>query len=199
MRAMVAALAVVVVAGCASTVGTRPSTPVSTVSPTYSCTNADRTSVSPCSKESYDAAEKHLALVEEAKGVYRRQIEERKRLMAAGGVADPAPTGEIEATMADPAKSDFMQLMKYQRDQGIKPLQLKFQATMRESDQPVTPDALVTLQSCEDGRGSRYVDATGKDLGESVLLVYRWSFRRYDGALKMYASQFEPADTCPIP
>lgn len=197
MRAMVAALAVVVVAGCASTVGTRPSTPVSTVSPTYSCTNADRTSVSPCSKESYDAAEKHLALVEEAKGVYRRQMQERIRILSSGGVVDATPTPEIEATMADPAKSDFMLLMRYPKDKGIKVVGYKFSAKMQESATLVPSDADVALDVCEDGRGSVFLDAEGKDLGESQVLVARWAFKRTAGSLKMYSAEYRDVP-CPV-
>ena len=52
---------------------------------------------------------------------------------------------------------------------------------------------------CIDRRGSIYIDRNGKDLGESSGIVLdRWGFKRFDGKLKMYYSNFEVVEACPF-
>ncbi|MDO5287126.1 MAG: hypothetical protein Q4G45_09965 [Actinomycetia bacterium] len=195
-----AVLAAALLAGCSGSPAAAPSSlPEPTRSPTYGCVRPDgSSSPTPCTPQEYQQSREQAALVEEATAVWRRQFEEERRLTLAGGLASLTPTPEIEATMADPGKTDLMAILKMQHDQGITTVKLEDRLTTRWDPTPVDSEALVTLQGCVDGRGSIHVDRNGKDLGESGIILHRWGFKRVDGKLKMYLDVAEDVTSCPF-
>ena len=196
-----AVLAAALLAGCSGSPAAAPSSlPESTRSPTYRCARPDgSSSPTPCTPQEYQQSREQAALVEEATAVWRRQFEEDRRLTLAGGVASLTPTPEIEATMADPGMTLFMDVLKQFHDAGITAVKLEYRLTTRWDPTPIHEEALVTLQGCIDDHGSIYIDRNGKDLGESSgILLERWGFKRVDGKLKMTYTNAEEVAACPF-
>ena len=197
-----AVLGAALLAGCSGSPAAAPSSlpvPESTRSPTFVCVRPDRSSPTPCTPQEYQQSREQVALVEEATAVWRRQFEEDRRLTLASGVASMTPTPEIEATMADPGMTLFMDGLKQVHDAGVTAVKLEYRLTTRWDPTPIHAEALVTLQGCIDNRGSIFIDRNGKDLGEpSGILLERWGFKRFDGKLKMYYTSFEEAAACPF-
>ena len=200
-RIQALAVAAALLVGCSGSPAAAPSSlPEPTRSPTYRCARPDgSSSPTPCTPQEYQQSREQAALVEEATAVWRRQFEEDRRLTLAGGVASLTPTPEIEATMADPGMTLFMDVLKQLHDAGTTAVKLEYRLKTRWDPTPIHEDALVTLQGCIDSRGSIYIDRNGKDLGESSgILLHRWGFKRFDGKLKMTYTSFEEAAACPF-
>ncbi len=200
-RIQALAVAAALLVGCSGSPAAAPSSlPEPTRSPTYRCARPDgSSSPTPCTPQEYQQSREQAALVEEATAVWRRQFEEDRRLTLAGGVASLTPTPEIEATMADPGMTLFLDVLKQLHDAGTTAVKLEYRLKTRWDPTPIREDALVTLQGCIDSRGSIYIDRNGKDLGESSGIVLdRWGFKRFDGKLKMYYSSFEVVAACPF-
>ena len=195
-----AVLGAALLAGCSGSPAAAPSPePESTRSPTFVCVRPDRSSPTPCTPQEYQQSREQVALVEEATAVWRRQFEEDRRLTLAGGVASLTPTPEIEATMADPGMTLFMDVLKQFHDAGITAVKLEYRLTTRWDPTPIHEEALVTLQGCIDSRGSIFIDRNGKDLGQpSGVILHRWGFKRVDGKLKMTYPNFEKVAACPF-
>ncbi len=196
-----AVLAAAVLVGCSGSPAAAPSPePESTRSPTYRCARPDgSSSPTPCTPQEYQQSREQVALVEEATAVWRRQFEEDRRLTLAGGVASLTPTPEIEATMADPGMTLFMDVLKQVHDAGVTAVKLEYRLTTRWDPTPIHAEALVTLQGCIDSRGSIFIDRNGKDLGQpSGVILHRWGFKRVDGKLKMTYPNFEKVEACPF-
>ncbi|MDO5287423.1 MAG: hypothetical protein Q4G45_11485 [Actinomycetia bacterium] len=196
-----AVLAAALLVGCSGSPAAAPSpVPESTRSPTYRCARPDgSSSPTPCTPQEYQQSREQAALVEEAKAVWWRQFEEERRLTLAGGVASLTPTPEIEATMADPGKITFLNIMKQSHDLGITTVKLEYRLKTRWDPTPIHEEALVTLQGCVDNRGSIFIDRNGKDLGQpSGIVLERWGFKRFDGKLKMTYTNAEEVEACPF-
>ena len=196
-----AVLGAAVLVGCSSSPAAAPSPepePESTRSPTFVCVRPDRSSPTPCTPQEYQQSREQVALVEEATAVWRRQFEEKRRIIRAGGLASMTPTPEIEATMADPGKTAVLDIMKQLHDSGTTAVKLEYRLTTRWDPTPIHAEALVTLQGCVDSRGSIFIDRNGKDLGPSGIFLNRWGFKRVDGKLKMFYTNAEEVEACPF-
>ncbi len=162
------------------------------------CVRPDLSSPRPCTPQEYRRSQEQVALVDEATAVWQRQLVEDHRLTFAGGVASLTPTPEIEATMADPGKTLFMDGLVQLYDSGITVVQLEHRLKTRWDPTPIHAEALVTLQGCVDDYGSIYIDRDGRDLGERGIILERWGFKRVDGQLKMSYPSYEAVEACPF-
>jgi hypothetical protein len=166
-------------------------TPTPTLSATCTGTGPAPTP-RPCDQATKDAEQR--ALEEQAKAVYGRFWTEYTRLVEAGGVAEATP--ELAAVLTPAALGDVMALLKYQKENALRPDPFQAQTTVHLRRPPTQPDAEVTLITCEDTRGSVFRDQAGVGAGNGVLNVQFTSLKRTGGSLRIFHNEDGPS-TCP--
>ena len=167
---------------------------VVSASPTYLCTPTPSATPAACDKGAYDKEQQQRALEAEAIAVYQRYWKEYTRLIEAGGATEATP--ELRATVAEPTLANVVALLKYQADRRwiAQPLQASLRIGVAP---PTSATYAVTLITCEDTRGSVFVDPQGKQMATGRLAVQRPGFARVDGSLKVVHNE-DGGKECPI-
>ncbi|PKQ31258.1 MAG: hypothetical protein CVT62_10030 [Actinobacteria bacterium HGW-Actinobacteria-2] len=152
-----AALAVVLVAGCA------PADPAG--QPTYSCTPEVGGTPYPCYKVQRDELNKLDALYAEAEAVYRTQAAEDERISRAGGVDEATPV--MLETLSGTALTQTLDFYRSLKRDRIHMEGGAYQVVwIKRQPEKLKPGMAVAIQVCVDPGAARIVQAGSRD--ESV-------------------------------
>ena len=178
-----------------------PSPPPASLPPLpYTCPptpGSQFTTPYPCTSAEHSVNSKRLerdALEAEALAVYQRFVTEYLRLVVAGGSDTLTP--ELEATLADPLKSEVLIILSERKQYGRTWRGPAPRPSASATHDPPVIGGVITLRTCEDYRGIEIFNPDGTKYYDAKVVTGRRYLKYVDGALKLFHSDAEEMAEC---